>query len=292
MLRPSAKIYPVKLYNNKMYLHPAVRRRLIKWAIIFLVLAAVVAGAVWWADNHYLAKPEQIGSAGTVSSPVKAPTSQAGFNKQQYSINDPTSFWAVVNKGRVLPTNYVPTDLVIPNLAVRPSATSDEKHLRQIAANALGNLFDGAKTAGYSLMIASAYRSYATQVSVYNNFVASQGQASADQSSARPGHSEHQTGLAIDIEPASRSCEIEQCFGGLPEGKWLAANAYKYGFIIRYQKDKQNLTGYEYEPWHIRYLGSDLAAELNKSGQTLEQFFGLPTYPDYPATTYQLKTGN
>lgn len=275
-----------------MSLHPAVRMRLLKWVVAFGILAGGVAILVWWADNHYLAKSEQTTPATPIAMPFKLPNSQPSFNKQQYSLNDPTSLWAVINKGRVLPANYVPADLVVTNLAVRPNVTSDEKHLRAGAASALISLFDGAKASGYNLMIASAYRSYATQTSVYNNFVASQGQASADASSARPGHSEHQTGLAVDIEPASRSCEVEQCFADLPEGEWLAANAYKYGFVIRYQKDKQNLTGYEYEPWHIRYLGTALAAQLNKSGQTLEQFFGLPTYPDYPATIYQLKAGS
>ncbi|MEK7561249.1 MAG: D-alanyl-D-alanine carboxypeptidase family protein [Patescibacteria group bacterium] len=77
-----------------------------------------------------------------------------------------------------------------------------------------------------------------------------------------------------------------------PGGKWLAANAYQYGFIIRYPKDKTSLTGYAYEPWHLRYVGVDLATRINKTGQTLEQFFGLPTYPDYPVQSYELKSGN
>jgi len=118
--------------------------------------------------------------------------------------------------------------------------------------------------------------------------VSSQGRAQTDASSARPGHSEHQTGLAADIEPASRQCEVQNCFADTPEGQWLAVNAYKYGFIVRYQKDTQNLTGYEYEPWHIRYVGLSLANEVQRTHKTLEQTFHLPVYTAYPATNYIL----
>ncbi len=109
-----------------------------------------------------------------------------------------------------------------------------------------------------------------------------QGKAVADTQSARPGFSEHQTGLAADIEPASRTCEVQECFGDTPEGQWVAANAYKYGFVIRYPKDMQHVTGYIYEPWHVRYVGKKLAEQMHKEGvATLEQFFGLENAPDY-----------
>jgi D-alanyl-D-alanine carboxypeptidase len=162
-------------------------------------------------------------------------------------------------------------------------------HIRADTAVAMKQLFDGAAQSGLQLKLASGYRSYSTQKALYNGYVASSGQAYADASSARPGHSEHQTGLAADLEPASRNCEIQQCFGTTAEGKWLAANAYKYGFIIRYQEGKDRLTGYEYEPWHVRYIGADLATKVYKSGKTLEQYFGMTTYADYPATSYQLR---
>jgi D-alanyl-D-alanine carboxypeptidase len=109
-----------------------------------------------------------------------------------------------------------------------------------------------------------------------------QGKAVADSQSARPGYSEHQTGLAVDVEPTSRKCEVEACFGDTPEGKWVAANAHKFGFIIRYPKNMQSVTGYIYEPWHIRYVGKELAGEMHKQNiATLEQFFGLEAAPDY-----------
>ena len=216
---------------------------------------------------------------------------QSSFNKKQYSINDPSSLWVIVNKGRVLPSAYVPSNLVTPDVPLRLSASSSEMHVRADTAQALQAMFTAASSQGIKLMLASGYRSYTEQVGLYNGYVAGQGQAAADLSSARPGHSEHQTGLAADVEPASRTCEVEQCFDATPEGQWLAANTHKYGFIIRYQKGQESLTGYEYEPWHIRYVGIALAAQIKASGQTLEQFFDLPAYADYSANSYQLKSG-
>ncbi|HSW74562.1 MAG TPA: M15 family metallopeptidase, partial [Candidatus Saccharimonadales bacterium] len=114
-------------------------------------------------------------------------------------------------------------------------------------------------------------------------YVAAQGKSVADSQSARPGYSEHQTGLAADLGGTSDpSCNVADCFADTVEGKWLAANAYKYGFLIRYPADKVNVTGYIYEPWHIRYIGASLSTEMHKSHiETLEEFFGLPAAPSY-----------
>jgi D-alanyl-D-alanine carboxypeptidase len=163
--------------------------------------------------------------------------------------------------------------------------------LRSDSASALEQMVSSANKQSIHLMLASGYRSYVEQVSVYASEVKNNGQAGADKESARPGHSEHQTGLAADLEPASRTCEIDPCFADKPEGKWLAANAYKYGFIIRYQQTQESLTGYKYEPWHVRYIGNALANQIHQNGQTLEQFFGLAAYGDYPSTSYQLGAG-
>ncbi|GAC1390542.1 MAG: M15 family metallopeptidase [Candidatus Saccharimonadales bacterium] len=202
------------------------------------------------------------------------------FNKNLFSLDDPTSYWVVVNKLRPLqPKDYVPSDLTTPNVPLRLSPSSSEMHIRLQVGQSLEKMFTAAKADGISLMIASGYRSYQLQTSIYNANVVQLGQAGADQSSARPGTSEHQTGLAIDIEPTSRQCEVMTCFGDLAEGKWLAANAYKYGFIIRYTKTSQSVTGYEYEPWHIRYVGIELSTELQSEHvATLEEFFNLPSY--------------
>lgn len=209
-------------------------------------------------------------------------------NDSGLSIDSANSVLAVVNKGRKLSNSYVPSDLVVPRVSLRLESSSPEMQLRYVAARALERLVIEARNNGLELMLTSAYRSYDQQVGLYNFYTEKNGQASADGYSARPGHSEHQTGLAVDLAPLSRFCELEECFGDTPEGKWLASNAPKYGFIIRYEKGNRLLTGYEYEPWHVRYIGEELASKINSSGQTLEQHFKLPARPDYPAKIYTL----
>jgi D-alanyl-D-alanine carboxypeptidase len=237
----------------------------------------VVGGGLFLTGRHHDALNEKSGS-------VTASTGQqASFNKQQLSLSDPASLWVIANKTHQLnPATYAPANLVNPAVPLRLAKGNEEMHLRADAAAALEQLVTSADGQGIKLMLASGYRSYNFQVNLYNGYVRQQGQAEADKQSARPGYSEHQTGLAADLEPLSRTCEVEQCFDATPEGKWLAANAYKYGFIIRYLKDKTHVTGYEYEPWHIRYIGTDLSQEMHKQHiGTLEEFFGLPAAPDY-----------
>lgn len=264
--------------------HPLARRRLLKQLFLFVILALIVASLTWWRGDQ-LSNNSQIA---TPSPPSSAPQASTAFDTNQYSVNDPASLWAVVNKGRALPSDYVPADLVVPNVDLSESAGFDNMHLRKDVAVALEKLTSVASDEGVKLMLVSGYRSYTTQQSVYNGYVSSQGKAYADATSAQPGHSEHQTGLAADLGAASGKCQLDACFGNTAEGKWLAANAYKYGFIVRYPKGKTDVTGYAYEPWHLRYLGVDLAAQISNTGQTLEQFFVLTTYTDYPTQIYKL----
>jgi len=236
-----------------------------------LVFAAIVVAVA------YLAWPNQA-AAPTIKNqtPQSSNSSVSGFDKAQFSTSDPASIWVAVNKQHALsPIDYSPADLTTPNVPLRVPG-NESMQLRAAAADALEQMFSGAKAAGLNLMLSSGYRSYTYQVGLYNGYVRSEGQAAADSQSARPGHSEHQTGLAADIEPASRTCELNACFANTPEGRWLAANAYQYGFILRYLPDKVAITGYESEPWHFRYVGKALAAEMHsKNITTLEEFFGI-----------------
>jgi zinc D-Ala-D-Ala carboxypeptidase len=147
--------------------------------------------------------------------------------------------------------------------------------LSAAAQPALEQRFAAAAEDGVTLVFGSGYRSEALQRQFYESYVARDGQAAADRYSARPGTSEHQTGLAVDITSVGGRCHLEVCFEDLPEGQWLAANAHRYGFIIRYPDGKESITGYQYEPWHMRYVGTELSAEINRTGLTLEEFFGL-----------------
>lgn len=182
-------------------------------------------------------------------------------------VGDPNSYHVLVTKSRPLnPLNYIAPDLVYfpgTNYVMRSA----------VSAN-LANLFAGARNAGAPLSVVSAYRSYDEQAALYNYYVSIYGQAVADTLSARPGHSEHQTGLAVDVGNANGSCGLGSCFGDTAGGRWVAANAYKYGFIIRYPDGYQSTTGYTYEPWHLRYVGRPLATEMKTRGfPTLEHYF-------------------
>lgn len=134
---------------------------------------------------------------------------------------------------------------------------------------ALNEMVAAAQREGIALWVVSGFRSYNTQAAIYQSYVARDGMAAADRYSARAGHSEHQTGLAFDLN------SLEQSFGDTPEGQWLAANCWRYGFIIRYPQEKEALTGYMYEPWHVRYLGRQTAKKVYESGLCLEEYLGI-----------------
>lgn len=144
------------------------------------------------------------------------------------------------------------------------------------ARAAFEKMAQDAKKQGFELVAFSTYRSYEYQATLYNSYVARDGKEKADRYSARPGYSEHQTGLAFDIgEKGREDLWLEEAFGESPAGKWLAENAHKYGFILRYPKGKENITGYMYEAWHFRYLGVELATKVKESGLTLEEYLGI-----------------
>ncbi|OBA05265.1 peptidase M15 [Paenibacillus polymyxa] len=188
-------------------------------------------------------------------------------------VTNATSDTVVVNKKRSLPVGYVPDDLVEPQVPFSFEGPHEKRHLRKEAAEALEKLFDGAKKDGIELRAVSGYRSYKRQVSIFNNNVKTKGQEYASKVSAVPGTSEHQTGLSIDVSSPSVGNELEQSFGASKEGKWLEEHAPEYGFVIRYMKGKEDVTGYVYEPWHIRYVGVDIAEDVAKQELTLEEYF-------------------
>lgn len=200
------------------------------------------------------------------------------FDTTAHSIDDPSSIWVVSNKLRPLtPIDAAPVDLVMPEGVENEFS----QPLREPAARAAEQLLGAARDAGLTVRIISAYRDYATQVALYDRYVARDGQEAADRYSARPGHSEHQTGLVIDLDDHG-GCYLDGCFGDTPAGQWLAEHAAEYGFIVRYPEGKEAVTGFMPEPWHFRYVGPELAQEMRAQGvTTLEEFFGLPAAPDY-----------
>lgn len=249
---------------------------------VFLFVALILIASYVIGNPPKVSAPKPKQPTPTTIQP--APKPKAAFNKLAYSTTDATSVWVIANKQHPLdPKVYVPADLVVPTIALRSSITISEKYVRRDAAQALQTMVAAATTEGVTLDLQSGYRSYVFQENLYNRYVQQQGQTVADSQSARAGYSEHQTGLAVDLGGISNpACNIAQCYATTTEGQWLAINAYRYGFIIRYPATKQSVTGYEYEPWHIRYVGLGLSLEMHSQGvTTLEEFFNVSGGQNY-----------
>lgn len=221
----------------------------------------------------------------SLSSAQASTSSESGHavSKLNLSNGKADSIWVVVNKRRPLsPANYVPKNLVLPSLG----AGNTNPHgmmLRQDAATALEKMAVAMQGAGAgSLILQSGYRSYATQTYVHNHMVSKFGFDKGESYAARPGYSEHQTGLAADVAAVGQGCIALVCFSQTKAAKWLAANSWQFGFILRYPQFAHPVTGYNFEPWHFRFVGVHLSTTMHFNGtHTLEQEFGLPNAPGY-----------
>ncbi|MUV38374.1 Zinc D-Ala-D-Ala carboxypeptidase [Lentibacillus sp. JNUCC-1] len=189
-------------------------------------------------------------------------------------ITNPYDQLALVNKSHALPADYTPIDLKVPDVRFPFEEDLPKKKMRIVAADALEDLFKAAEKAGHTLYAQSGYRAYDTQVRLFNNYAEKHGEEAANNFSARPGESEHQSGLTMDITSESVNFRLVTDFGKTPEGQWVKEHAADFGFIIRYPKGKEDITQYQYEPWHLRYVGKQAAQQLRESGQTLDQYLG------------------
>jgi D-alanyl-D-alanine carboxypeptidase len=194
---------------------------------------------------------------------------------------DPNSMTVLVNKELSLPTDYVPTDLVVPNVLFSFDYYDEKKLMRKEAAKALEDLFAAASSDGLELSGVSAYRSYERQYEIFTNNVKVKGLDHTTKYSAIPGYSEHQTGLSIDVSTKDCNNRIDATFADTTESEWLIQNAHLYGYIIRYANDKTAITGYSYEPWHIRYVGKALATYLYENNLCLEEYYNHIPSTDY-----------
>lgn len=180
-------------------------------------------------------------------------TTSKGYKVKEYKGRTYIDGVLIVNKTYSLPQSYNPG-------------------LNSICNKAFSKMKAGAKKDGINVWISSGYRNYSRQETLYRNYCNSDGAAAADRFSARPGHSEHQAGLAIDVNSASTSA-YNSTYKTV--GEWIAEHCWEYGFILRYPQGKESITGYKYEPWHIRYVGIELSLKLKESGLTLEEYFGI-----------------
>jgi zinc D-Ala-D-Ala carboxypeptidase len=191
-------------------------------------------------------------------------------------IQNPDNILTLVNKFQGLPESYKPSDLMIPNVQFSFGKEDIPKsYLRKEAALALEEMFQATEKEQIVLFAVSGYRSFKNQQAIFNLEIQKWGEQKAKQAVALAGHSEHQTGLAMDITSKSVNLQLCEEFGQTKEGKWVAENAHKFGFIIRYPKGKEYITGYQYEPWHIRYVGKEAAKVIFEKGLTLEEYFEM-----------------
>ncbi|NLC08162.1 MAG: M15 family metallopeptidase [Syntrophomonadaceae bacterium] len=187
----------------------------------------------------------------------------------------------LVNKTNSLPADFVPPDLVKPDIPFCFQEDLPKKYLRREAAQAISRLIRQAQRENIHIYGVSAYRSYQTQKDIFTRKARELGEKEANRLSAYPGQSEHQTGLAIDLTSSRVGFKLTQNFGSTPEGRWLSQNAADFGFIIRYPAGKEHITGYSYEPWHLRYVGVEAAQVIADKKITLEEYLR-----DYPSPNW------
>lgn len=251
-------------------------------SLLIIILVILLGFGLFFRITNKNVPKDESSSQTTLTSDTPLPTDTTSpiISEQPALTYDTTSYdsiTVIANKKHSLGT-YEPDDLT----AVSHPGSNGTQYMRQEAAAALEELLSKADEDGIRLYAQSGYRSYTTQQSLYQSYVDRDGTAAADTYSSRPGHSDHQTGLAMDImgdntrmNASDRSdCQIEQCEGS-PAAIWLADNAADFGFILRFPQGKQDITGYVYEWWHYRYVGKDLAVKIKESGLTMEEYFDV-----------------
>lgn len=255
--------------KKKRRLHPG------RLVLVIIVLMAA-AGGVLTAARHTINRRREEQVAATPAA-TATPTPEASYpvSVDPSLFTDPDSLLLLANKKHRLPEGYEPSDLT----AVTITTVNSGVMMRKEAEEALEKMAAAAAADGVTLKISSAYRSEAYQRSLYEGYQAQYGTERADRISSRPGYSDHQTGLAADFVQGDGSMDgwnFVEAFEETEEGIWLAAHAHEYGFILRYPKGKEEITGYTYEPWHFRYIGVEYATAMYEldPNLTFEEYFG------------------
>lgn len=207
--------------------------------------------------------PVAYSSFGDIASPTST-----GSRQSKDTCND---LLVLVDKSHGLPARYVPSHLV--SLHTYGIPVNNYTIMgRSIIIHDLQQLIAAAQEAGQYLVVASAYRSYTEQASIFNTYVQDYGSEEANAFSARAGQSQHQLGTAVDFTTAEMEYRLSQTFGSTAAGQWLFANAYKYGFYLSYPQGQESITKYAYEPWHFRYLGKQYASDLHQGGLIMQTY--------------------
>jgi len=273
----------------KVWMRRRILRRIVMPGAIFLVLlVGVVIGLSFFGSdeddiiysNEVTEGDEFATEIESLAQPVSALPTYQDFDFSTYDeesiveigVDYLNSYLVLVNKVFRLPEDYLPEDLVLPEVLSAWGHDNTNHRMRETAARALEAMFGAARDEGLILWIASGYRSFEEQEYKHQYFIDTHGLEAAEVMSARPGHSEHQTGLVVDVTAASVSALLTEGFANEPEGMWLRENAHQFGFIVRYPYGRMSLTGVGYEPWHIRYVGVPEATYIFENDIVLEQY--------------------
>jgi D-alanyl-D-alanine carboxypeptidase len=231
-----------------------------------LVLVLLLASATACGKKADDSSAESAGSG--TEEQVKA-RSKADQKQLDQDIED--GYLILVNKQNYLPSDYIPEDLEGLKYYAK-DRSPDARFLRKTAADHFHEMVEAAQEEDIDIVSTTAYRSYAFQKNLYTSYVSTKGQEEADKVSAKPGSSEHQTGLSADLSTSEINYVNGSAFGTSAAGKWIAEHCWEYGFIVRYPDGLEDITGYTYEPWHVRYVGMVAAKEIYKEDITLEEY--------------------
>lgn len=254
-----------------------------KLYIIIVLSSVIVAGLVYLifsggteriqSRNQKTASPSSevtVHTAEPTATPSPSETPLPSPSEEPSDVVSDDSITRIVNQSHPVPASYVPSDLVVPDVAM-----NNTQLIRQEAAEPMKEMFEAASKAGYSLYLISGYRSYEEQVSLYHTYLARYGVEYTNRIDSHPGASEHQIGLAADIGTEDHVCELNSCFADTGAYGWLYDHAWEYGWILRYPDTKEQVTGIMYSPWNYRYVGKEEARKIHASGLTMEEFYGL-----------------
>lgn len=238
--------------------------------VLWLGFTAALAGCA--KSSPRMPESSNLLSSGSPGKSESATANASQTSTSQLDHHSPASISVLVNKAHPLqPQNWAPEDLT----------SVGTVQVRAEVAQATQKMLVAAAEAGVNITTLSGFRSYETQVETYNNWVSTYGQEHADTASARPGYSEHQTGLALDFGAGS-ACDLQVCFADSPEAQWLAKNAHRFGFILRFPYGEHETTGYWFESWHYRYIGESEAQRYqNADAASLEEWWGFEPAPQY-----------
>ena len=252
------------------------RNRIIFGAIVLLILLGIIFSIRGCAKHHQAkVKAKQEAQQKKSTDPAEKARKKAvkAAKKRENPLTEDTGdILMIVNKEYGLSEEYKPNDLTKVEHCDF-SVGSDECHqLKKEPAEAIEEMFAAAREDGYEIIMRTGYRSYGYQAALYESYKEQDGEEAADKYSARPGSSEHQSGLCCDVGIEGKDLNA---FEGTDEAKWIADNSWKYGFVVRYPQDKEDITGYMYEAWHIRYVGKEAAKYMHEKNLTLEEYLEL-----------------